>query len=80
MSRIPDAEKEVEVLGTACLLDLVWNDNIPDPRHPGKVIENPRNLEVIKQFLGSIKEPDRAKATYKQNIIEGQGNDELGTC
>jgi hypothetical protein len=50
------------------------------PRHPGEVIENPRNLEVIKQFVGSIKAPDRAKATYKQNIMEGQLIDDLGTC
>jgi hypothetical protein len=42
----------------------------------GQVIENPRNLEVIKQFVGSIKTPDGAKATYKQNIMEGQGIDE----
>jgi hypothetical protein len=62
MSRIPDAGEEVEVLGTALekgLLDLAWDDYIPNPRHPGEVIENPRNLEVIKQFVGSIKTPDR---------------------
>jgi hypothetical protein len=35
---------------------------------------------VIKQFVGSIKAPDRAKAAYKQNIMEGQGIDELETC
>jgi hypothetical protein len=78
MSRIPDVGEEVEVLGTA--LDLEWDDYIPDPRDPGEVIENPGNLEVIKQFVGSIKAPDRAKATYKQNIMEGQGIDDLGTC
>jgi hypothetical protein len=41
MSRIPDVGKEVEVLGTALekgLLDLAWEDYIPDPRHPGEVI------------------------------------------
>jgi hypothetical protein len=83
MRKIPDVGREVEVLGTALekgLLDLSWEDYTPDPRHPGEVIENPRNLEVIKQFLGSIKAPDRARATYKQNIMEGQGIDELGTC
>jgi hypothetical protein len=37
-------------------------------------------LEVIKQFIGSIKAPDRAKATFKHNIMEGQGIDELGKC
>jgi hypothetical protein len=82
MCRIPDVGKEVEVLETALekgLLDLGWENYIPDPRHPGEVIENPRNLEVIKQFFGSIKAPDRARATYKQNIMEGQGIDELGT-
>jgi hypothetical protein len=56
------------------------DDYIPDPRNPGEVIENPRNLEVIKQFVGSIKAPDRAEATNKQNIMEGQGIDDLGTC
>jgi hypothetical protein len=83
MCRIPDVGKEVEVLETALekgLLDLGWEDYIPDSRHPGEITENPRNLEVIKQFLGSIKAPDRARATYKQNIMEGQGIDELGTC
>ena len=30
--------------------------------------------------MNSIKAPDRARATYKQNIMEGQGIDELGTC
>jgi hypothetical protein len=83
MSRIPDVGEEVEVLGTALekgLLDLAWDDYIPDPKNPGEVIENPRNLEVIKQFVGSIKASDRAKATFKQNILEGQGIDDLGTC
>ena len=44
--RIPDVGEEVEVLGTALekgLLDLAWDDYIPDPRNPGEVIENPRN-------------------------------------
>jgi hypothetical protein len=61
MCKIPDVGKEVEVLGTALekgLLDLGWADYIPDPRHPGEVTENPRNLEVIKQFLNSMKAPD----------------------
>jgi hypothetical protein len=62
------------------LLDLEWEDYILDPSHSGEIIEKPHNLEVIKQFLGSIKAPDRAKATYKQKIMEGQGIDELGTC
>jgi hypothetical protein len=62
------------------LLDLSWEDYTPDPKHPGEFMEKSRNLEVIKQFLGSIKAPDRARATYKQNIMEGQGIDELGTC
>jgi hypothetical protein len=53
MVKIPDVGKEVEVLGTALekgLLDLGWDDYIPDPKYPGEVVENPRNLEVIKQF------------------------------
>jgi hypothetical protein len=36
MSRIPDVGEEVEVLGTALekgLLDLAWDDYIPDPKH-----------------------------------------------
>jgi hypothetical protein len=80
MSRILDVGEEVEVLGTALekgLLDLALDNYIPDSKHSGEVIENPRNLKVIKQFVGSIKATDRAKATYKQNIMEGQGIDEL---
>jgi hypothetical protein len=53
---------------------------ISDPKHSREVVENSRNPEVVKQFLSSIKAPDRAKATYKQNIMEGQGIDELVTC
>jgi hypothetical protein len=47
MCRIPDVGKKVEVLWTAIekgLLDLGWEDYIPDPRHSGEVNpENPRN-------------------------------------
>ena len=41
MSRIPDVGEEVEVLGTALekgLLDLAWDDYIPDPKNPGKLL------------------------------------------
>ena len=83
MSKIPTVGKEVEVLGSALekgLLYLQWMDYIPSPRDPAELVENPRNLEVIKQFLNNIKASDRAKATFKQQIMEGQGIDDLGTC
>jgi hypothetical protein len=48
MCKILDVGREVEVLGTALekgLLDLSWEDYIPNPRHPREVTENLRNLE-----------------------------------
>jgi hypothetical protein len=46
MVKIPDVGKEVEVLGTALekgLLDLGWDDYIPDPKHPvlGRLLKTP---------------------------------------
>ena len=79
MRRIPTIGDEIEVLSKALekgCVDLLWEDFVDGPG--GQIRTNPKNNEVIKQFLNALDEDEKTKAYFKTAILEGQDIDQLG--
>ena len=79
MRRIPTIGDEVEALSKALekgCIDLLWEDFIDGPG--GQIKTNPKNNEVIKQFIHALDEDEKTKAYFKTAILEGQDLDQLG--